>query len=480
MRGSICLLAGGLCLAATIHPLAVVEAAKEQRKQVLRGLLAQHADVNVRDGDGSTALHWAAHWDDLETVRSLIQAGANVDAATDLGITPLYLACTNGSGGVAKALLDAHANPNLAATTGITPLMMAARSGSVDAAQALLSHGATVDAKENTDGQTALMWAVARRHPEIGRLLLEYGADVNARSNSRSVLFNTSGPGSNLLAGGGGEGSKGAAKMIPVGGSTPILFAARVGCIDCARMLLDHGARVNDASPDGNTALVLAAHSGEGRFAAFLLDRGANPNASGGGYTALHAAVLRGDLDLVKALLQHGADPNAKLQNGTPIRRGGPDFAFPAYLIGATPLLLAAKYADAEMIRVLAAAGADTKLSATDGTTPLIAAAGADHRTGGPAGIPPADEAQALAAVRAVLECGGELNALNRVGNSAVHIAALRGYDSVLQLLFEKGARLDVKNGRGQTPRTIVPPQFKSTLELLNKLENSSRDYFQR
>jgi ankyrin repeat protein len=301
----------------------------------------------------------------------------------------------------------------------------------------------------------------------VVRLLVEHKAAVDARSNSRKLLFNTSGPGSNLLAGAKEKG--GAPKVIPVGGSTPLLFAARSGCIECARILLAHGANKDDSAPDGTSALVLAAHSGQGSFAAFLLDAGANPNAEGAGYAALHAAVLKDDLTLIKALLAHGANPNLQLASGTPVRRGGPDFGFPAYLIGATPFLLAAKYASPEMMRVLAAGGADLRLATGDGTTAIIAAAGADHRTGGPPGTPPAEEPDALAAVAAALELGCDVNAANQAGNSALHIAALRGYNTIVKLLLEHGARTDIKNKRGQTPLSITPGEFKSTADLLRK-----------
>jgi len=445
----------------------IADAEKNLDRDLVHALLKQHADVNAAQGDGATALHWAAHWNDVDSAQLLIAAGANVNAATDLGVTPLYLACENGNAAIAEKLLAAGADANAVAQTGVSPLMMASRSGSVEAVRALLGHGAKTEVLENSEGQTALMWAVAQSHPDVVRLLVEHNAAVNARSNSRKLLFNTSGPGSNLLAGAKEKG--GAPKVIPVGGSTPVLFAARNGCIECAKILLDHGANKDDTAPDGTSALVLAAHSGQGLFAAFLLDAGANPNADGAGYAALHAAVLKDDLTLIKALLAHKANPNLQLASGTPVRRGGPDFGFPAYLIGATPFLLAAKYASPDMMRVLAAGGADLRLPTNDGTTAIIAAAGADHRTGGPPGTPPAEEPDALAAVAAALDLGCDVNAVNQAGNSALHIAALRGYNTIVKLLLEKGARIDIKNKRGQTPLTITPGEFKSTADLLRK-----------
>jgi ankyrin repeat protein len=223
--------------------------------------------------------------------------------------------------------------------------------------------------------------------------------------------------------------------------------------------LLAADADVNDALPDGTSALVLAAHSGHGAVGALLLAKGADPNAAAVGYTALHAAVLRADLDLVKALLAHGANPNAPITKGTPIRRLSQDFELPKTLIGATPFLLAAKYLEVNMMLVLAAAGADPRLGMKEGTTPLMAAAGtgvdpnADRRNlsvfdGGKI----EDESRVVEAVTAALNLGGDVNAVNQAGDTALHGAASLGYDRVVQFLADKGAQLNVKNARGQTP----------------------------
>ena len=273
---------------------------------------------------------------------------------------------------------------------GVSPLMLAARSGSAGLVQELLSHGAAANVRENAAGQTALMWAVARGHVDAVRVLIEHGAEVNAHSQARSLLVTIGGGGNETQPGcfsrkaGGGESgnvsvlrcdSRGPARTIQVGGTTPLQFAARLGCVQCAKLLLDAGAKIDEPAADGNSALVLAAHSGQGAFAAFLLDRAANPNFAGAGYTALHAAVLRGDLDLLKALLAHGASVDARLKNGTEWRHNAPDYSLPESLVGATAFLLAANFASVEMMRALATGGADLQLSARDGTTPLMAAA---------------------------------------------------------------------------------------------------------
>lgn len=467
--------------AASTGDTGLVEAAKNRDKEAVRALLTKHVNVNAPEADGATALAWAAHWDDAETADLLIRAGANVDAANDLGVTPLYLACANGDAVIVEKLLAAGANPSATAVTGVSPLMEAARSGSVDAVRSLLSHGANIDAKENSRGQTALMWAVAERHPDVVRVLVEHGANINARSQTGSLLVN-------LEGGVAGEDRQGHPQTVQTGGSTALLFAARQGCVECAKILLDGGANVNDTAPDGHSALVLAAHSGQGAVAALLLDRGANANADGAGYTALHAAVLRGDLDLVKALLAHGANPNARTTNGTPRRRESADFALPVSLIGTTPYLLAAKYASVDMMQVLVASGADPKLVANNKTTPLMAAAGPNRRPGaytidggGNGAPPPEDESHALEAVKLALDLGGRdaVNATDEAGNTALHFAASRGYDSVVQLLATNGANLGVKNRKGQTPLALTlhakgsvkgQPQFKNTVDLLRKL----------
>jgi ankyrin repeat protein len=469
----------------------MADAAKNQDRDTVKALLKQHVDVRAAEDDGATALHWAAHWDDLEMADLLIRAGANASAATDLGVTPLSLACNNGGDAMVSKLLLAGANANIATSTGETPLMTCARAGNAEAVKALLAHGAKVNAKENLRDQTALMWAVSQRHAEVVSVLLANGADVKARSRVTGQLVVRNIVGSRFVcpSGASGEdptktgykienGTQPAVKatcakadMAPKGGSTPLMFAARVGALDSAKLLVAAGANVNDAGPDGNSVLVIAAHSGQGKVAELLLDKDANPNASGAGYTALHAAVLTGDTELVKALLAHGANPNLRLTKGTPVLRDNVELHLSEALLGATPFFLAAKFLEIDSMRSLAAAGADTQLALNDGTTPLMAATGVEWMEASPtkkrytrreamtpnsAGMPFPDDDEALATVKLALELAHNVNAANKAGDTAMHGAANCGYAAIIQLLAEQGANLNAQNKKGATPLDLA------------------------
>jgi len=428
----------------------LIAAVRNGDTQAVQALLKGHADVNGRQGDGATALHWAAHLDDLRTAQLLMRAGARAGAADDAGATPLYLACTNRSAAMVGALLAAGADPNAALLSGETALMTCSRTGDVKTVEALLARGADVNRRELRHDQTALMWAAAQKHPDVVARLVKAGADVEARSRAYTQTVT-----SEVTQRAGREALN---YTVTRGGSTPLLFAARSGDSESARLLIEAGANVNDALPDGMTALVEAAHSGQQAVAMLLLEKGANPNASEVGYTALHAAVLRGGLDLVRSLLAHGADPNLRMTRGTPVRRNSEDFELPATLIGSTPYFLAARFLEADIMRVLAGAGADTRLTMKSGETPLVAGAGSgaspqtDRRglsvlDGGKV----EDERLVLEAVGAAMAHGADVNATNRSGDTALHAAALLGYDRVIEQLVRAGARLDVKNARGLT-----------------------------
>jgi uncharacterized protein len=432
--------------------LRLIRAVSEGDVESVRRLVSQPGiDVNAPQGDGATALHWAAHRDNLPMAELLIRAGARANVANDLGSTPLHLACTNRSGAMVERLLAAGANSNAALVNGETVLMTCARTGAAAAVKALLAHGADVQAKEREHHQTALMWAAAQRHPDVVRLLIDAHADIHARSltYAQTVV---------------GEQTQRAGReelnyTVLRGGATPLLFTARVGDVQSARLLLDAGADPNEAQPDETSALVLAAHSGNGNVAAALLEYGADPNAFGSGYTALHAAVLRSDLALVNLLLEYGADPDTRIVKGTPIRRDTTDWNLPATMIGSTPYLLAARFLEPGIMPVLVNGGADPHLTMPDGANAVMLATGmGSSKSASRRGIETVDfgkiepEDRVRETVAVAIRLGGDVNASNQNGDTALHIAASLGHDSVVRLLAEQGARVDVKNKRGLTP----------------------------
>ena len=421
--------------------LRLLQAVKSGDIESVRGLLKQHVDVNAPQGDGATALHWASHRDDLLIADLLIRSGARPNAVDDVGTTPLHLACTNRSASMVERLLRAGASANAALLNGETVLMTCARAGDTAAVKALLAHGADANAMEHEHHQTALMWAVARSHASVVRLLLEARADVRARS----LVYPQTVVGEQTQRAGREELNY----TVLRGGATALLFAARVGDAESARLLLKAGADPNDSQPDGVSALVLAAHSGQGRVAALLLEHGADPDAFGAGYTALHAAILRSDLDLVKALVARHANPNVRIAKGTPMRRDTTDWNLPATLIGSTPYLLAARFLEAAIMPVLVAAGGDAL---------MLAAGMGSSKTASRRGIETIDfgkvetENRVREAVAAAVGLRGDVNAVSLTGDTALHVAAALGYDTVVQLLADHGARVTVKNTRGITP----------------------------
>ncbi|MBF8305135.1 MAG: ankyrin-related protein [Acidobacteria bacterium] len=475
--------------------LRLLEAVRAGDKQAARALLSQRVDANEAAADGATALHWAAQRDDLETTDLLIRAGANVNTANDYGVTPLALACVNRSAAMVEKLLGAGANPNAAKVTGETVLMTCSRTGSVETVRALLARGADPNASEARGGQTALMWALAGKHSTVAGLLIERGANVNARSKTRSgleiaVRYGTGGVADQLPY------------REPKGGFTPLLFAAQQGDRESLRMLLAAGANINDAAPEDGTALAVASASGQEELAIYLLERGADANiADGFGVTPLHYALGKGMAtllgirfdpsyrvhppnmpDLAKALLARGANANARVTRGYKL---GPD-GIPFSMVGTTPFFLAAASADASLMRILAAAGANPRLPSNDGSMPLMAAAmAACSGTCAYAGANrdnEEDARNALEAVKAAVDAGVDVNAVNSDGQTAMHAAAFTGSDAIVQFLADHGANVDVRDKTGETPWTMaagVSPTannqglygvHKSTADLLLKL----------
>ena len=457
------LFAGTLSAASTGNDL--LDAVRRGDPAAVRALLDQGADANTRYGDGTTPLHWAAYRTDLESTNLLLRARAQVNAVNDLGVTPLWIAAGNAGTAVIARLLQAGADPNIAPPTNGTPLMVAARTGNTEAVALLLAHGADVNAREEANHQTALMWAVSTRHSAVVRLLLAARADVHARSkvSLRYVLLCCQEFQSDSEGG----------DYTPEGGFTPLLFAAREGDVESARLLLDAGANIEDAAPTGTSALVLAAHSDQAGVAAFLLQRGADPNSDGAGYTAMHAAVVRGNLKVVQALLSRGAKPDPRQLKGSPSKRYS-GFALDKTMVGATPYLLATRASQLEIMRALAAAGADVNARLDDRSTPVIAAARRQGRQGrGPS------EERIVQAMKLAIELGSTLDAVDAEGDTVMHVAAVRRLNRVVQFLAEAGVNLNTTNLKGQTPLAAtlapVPPakgSGEATFEEYNSLVN--------
>ena len=397
----------------------LLDAVARGDRTAVRELLRNHADVNSAQADGSTALMLAVERNDVELATLLVRAQARVNAANDYGATALSVAASNGNSALITLLLEAHADPNKALLSGETPLMTAVDAGNAEAARLLLAHGADVSAKETKGGQTALMWAAANREPAIVTLLLDHGADARARSKR---------------------------------GFTPLLFAAQQGDVESGRLLLQAGADVNDRSGnDRKTPLIVAAASGGKEFSALLLDKGADPDlADEGGFTALHYAALdeRG-ADIVGTLLTHGARPNPRTT------RDSREYVYAGVnLTGATPLFLAASRGHVETVRALLAGGADPLMSTEKGTLPLHVASWG----GSPyAGDWTEDEKKNLLDVtRLLVERGSDVNSTGEHGWTALHGAAYKGVDAVVQFLVDHGARLEVFDEYGQTPLSIA------------------------
>src|SRR5262245_20838048 len=464
--------------------LRLVDAVKNQDSRQVRVLLGQRADVNVRSEDGSTALLWAAHLNDVRTAELLIQAGADANVANDFRMTPLSQACRNGSSALVDLLLNAGANPNTPIATGETPIMTCARTGNVDAVRTLFVHGADVNAKEPAQHQTAAMWAAAEQHTQVLRTLIEVNADVKAHTKT---------------------------------GFTPLHFAARVGDVESARMLLDAGVDVNiryereavdgrgageagagagagsraaapsraggargatgggsgaraDGTFPGSTPLLVATVRGHVPLALFLLEHGADPNVMDAGFTPLFWAAgtwenglanpVYGFVDpvggipdrdaklrLVKALLAHGANPNLQMR-ARPPGYGGTGTGGHNDAVGATAFVVAANAADVAMMRILLDAGADPHLVTKTNSNALLAATGLNRGIGEIID----DEERAIAAVTFLLEVGVDARAVTTYNENALFGPGYRGWNRMLELLIEKGADVNVVNKAGVTP----------------------------
>ncbi len=438
----------------------LVDAVRRGDTAAVRAMLRQPGtDVNAAEADGMTALHWAVRMNDAASADLLVRTGARPGVATRYGITPLMLAAQNGSVPLLELLLQAGANPNAARPDGDTALMLAARAGHAAAIKALGKAGADVNTQEQWMGETPLSWAAAENHAEAVRALLEMGANANVRSKVLTFpefRWMTSGMVSTAL---------------PRGGWTPLMHAARQGATEGAAALADGGADLNAQDPDGATALVIAIINAHYDLAWMLIEKGADPNvADVNGMAALYALVdmhtlgpmqgrppprLVGATDpatLLRKLVAHGADADARLLRPILGRHHGSGDA--ALGEGSTPFMRAARTVDVQMMRLLVEGGADATIPKRDRTTALMMIAAGQTR--GFVAEEQATAARIIQAMEICLEQGIDINAFSTTGQTALHAAAGRGLDPVVQFLVDKGAIVDLPDKQDRTPLDIA------------------------
>jgi ankyrin repeat protein len=475
------------------------------RTEAVRALLEQGADANETEADGTTALLQAVGTRSPELVELLLNAGADVASVNRYGMSALHLAARNADARMVRALLDAGADPSIALPEGETVLMAAARSGNAEVVAALLAgrqvprsgdygsaavvlNAADPNQIESWHGQTALMWATAGGHVEVMRLLIDAGADIDQASSRIDApeVATERRQGGFVYA------------EIPEGRLTALHFAARQGELEAVEALIAAGADLNVADNYGTTPVVLATLNGHLGVAAALLEAGADPNIQDRyGRTVLFVATDLNTLDvnprppppitggytpvdIVRLVLERGAQVDLAISDeGLPawVAQGGAHN--PALGGGATALFRAAMSGDLEIMNLLLAAGADpnivtkeqpcrmpgaaceyTNMLRPDGqTTPFMAAAGVAWRLG----ISRGREADAIEAMRILLERGADINHKNQAGHTALHGAAYRQAPRIAEFLVENGADLTATNERGWTALDIAmgQPDFR-------------------
>jgi ankyrin repeat protein len=470
----------------------LTEAIQAGDREATLELLRDREAVNTPDPDGTTPLIWATHEGDADLVRRLIRARADVEAVNDYGATALGEAAVIGHAEIIDMLLREGADPNQTNPEGQTPLMAVARTGNVEAARLLVEAGADVNATEEWGGQTALIWAAAQGQPEMIAYLIGAGAEPDARATIRDW--------DRLVT------AEPRGKDMDTGGLTALLYAAREGCAECARALVEGGADINLTDPNNISPLVMALLNMNYDAASYLISAGADVDKWDlWGRNPLYAAVdtntlpMGGRTDLpsddattgpevVAQLLEAGANPNLQLKLFPPYRAVGADRGGDGALtIGATPLHRAARGGDVESARLLLQHGANPDLPQVQGVTPLQLAAGIGH--GG------ADtrgrfytEAQALETIRALVEGGADPNARDLQGRTALHGAARKGWVQAIQLLVDLGSdvnaadnndltALDYAEGRiGLGPAGDVQPEAAAALQQLMGGDTAATD----
>ena len=434
----------------------LIDATKANDSAGALELVKNKADVNAAESDGTTPLHYAVYHDDVPLVESLLKAGAKPSVANKYGSTPLLEAAVRGNPVVIEKLLKAGADTNQGNADGQTALLIVSRTSNVTAAKLLISHGANVNVTEHWHEQTPLMWAAAEKQPAMVKLLLDHGAKVDARSRlNHWTRMVTAEP---------------RAQMRDVGGFTPLLYAAREGCLECVKTLLAGHADINLPDPDGVTPLIMALTNFHFDVGAYMVSKKANVNTwDWWGRTPLWAVVDlntiphggrpdRPSLDdttsvkMIEILLDAGANPNTQLKLFPPYRAVGPDRGADLMLtMGATPLLRAAKAADVAAIRLLLAHGADPNLPNIQGVTPVMAAAGLGSNEIDTRGRFKTQPDQ-IASLDLLVKAGADINAHDNRGQTALHGAALFGYDDVIKDLVAHNADVNAKDQKGMTP----------------------------
>jgi ankyrin repeat protein len=433
-------------------PPEVADAIAAHNKEATQALLQQHADVNAPQADGTTALHWAARWDDLETADLLIRAGADPKTANRDGATPMFLATQNGNAAMVEKLLKAGADPNAPVLShGETALMMASRTGNLAAVKVLLDHGAKPNTKDDLRGTTAAMWAAEQGHAAVIQLLSAHGADLAAQSASLTPIRRRGLGFAPLTAAGAQAGGVPAPQK---GGLTALLFAVRQGEMNCVKTLIAARVDVNQTSVDGSSPLLVAVQNGYYDIASFLIDHGANPNlANAKGWTPLYLAVKNRNpettalpapssdcvLEIIKTLLARGANPNLQIQAATEVHQGMTALWLKEE--GATPLLRAALCGDLTVVKLLLDHQADPLIATFDRTSPLMAASGVGWADGM---LHEYTEDQTLEVIKLLLSLGADVNAANDHGITPLHGAGYKGANKAVQLLVDRGAKLDV------------------------------------